>query len=253
MRPVALHQIKAGIQRLREKGGANPESLHDLLNGYVTASRTTKSRPGTAFEYTLPNNTRGLMAFGGVLVTFSHIAQELDDDRFRVEPVIHPTEPESPLADIHFAQGFLGFPYVVAEFQNGDILHYWLQQQTEWAADTVYQPGDIVQPTTPNGYAYRATRADAAGNVWQPNTVTAEGDVVEPTEFNGYRYTATSVAGDPPHTGETEPTWIAEDGAEVIEDADALPPDPNTQTGGDGSVTLPDDVIGRYGRRSIEP
>lgn len=252
MRAVGLSAVKAGIQRLRSKGGANPESLHDLVNGYVTAARSMKSRPGTSWEYALPSNTRGLCVFQGKLYTFSHIQQTLSDDRFVVEAVIHPETPSLALADIHFAQPFLGFLYVVAEFQNGDVRHYWLQHRDAWEADTIYQTGDIVEPTTPNGYAYRATRLVQPGVVWAPNVIHDVGDTVEPTTSNGYIYTATSVAGDPPHTGETEPTWIAEDGAEVIEEAGALPPDDPT-TGVDAIDDVPPAVRDRYGRRGIDP
>ena len=43
--PYFLTAVKAGITRLRTKAGAARESLYDLLNGYVDASRKMKSRP----------------------------------------------------------------------------------------------------------------------------------------------------------------------------------------------------------------
>ena len=48
--PVTLSAVQAGITRLRTKGGASPESLYDLINGYVTAARTIAPRPGSALS-----------------------------------------------------------------------------------------------------------------------------------------------------------------------------------------------------------
>ena len=36
-----------------------------------------------------------------------------------------------------------------AEFENGDVFHYWLQTGDTWQADHVYQLGDIVSPSVP--------------------------------------------------------------------------------------------------------
>ena len=46
-RIVYLNALKAGISRLRTKGGPDPETLYDLVNGYVTQAGTVESRPGT--------------------------------------------------------------------------------------------------------------------------------------------------------------------------------------------------------------
>ncbi|WP_256202355.1 hypothetical protein [Stenotrophomonas pictorum] len=59
MRQIAMSAVKAGITRLRDKGGASSDSLYDLLNGYVTAARTIKCRPGTRIDAELPEGTKG--------------------------------------------------------------------------------------------------------------------------------------------------------------------------------------------------
>jgi hypothetical protein len=224
MRSQALTTVKAGIQRLREKGGASAESLFDLVNGYVTAQRTIKARPGTVHEVTLPAGTKGLMAFGGKLIVFAIEPLAVPNDLFRVEVVAHPTEPRMALIEILFAEPFLGFPYVVAEFADGSTHHYWLQRRDPWEANRVYAPGDIVEPTSPNGFAYRARTIDTEGTLlWAPNVARGVGDEVVPTAGGQWTHEVIAVAGAAPRSGATEPTWATTEGGVTIEDADAPP------------------------------
>jgi len=72
----ALTTISGGINRLKTKGGADKNSLFDLLNGYVTQSNTVKVRPGTwrnadIANYSGAGNTKGLMSYQGALHVFS--------------------------------------------------------------------------------------------------------------------------------------------------------------------------------------
>lgn len=46
-RSVALTTVRGGINRQRTKGGALEDSLYDLVNGYVSESKTVVVRPGT--------------------------------------------------------------------------------------------------------------------------------------------------------------------------------------------------------------
>ena len=136
------------------------------------------------------------------------------------------------LKEIHFAAAYLGGIYVVAEFnvtdstllaEFGSVFHYWIQSSisgdnaNEWTANTDYQIGDVVIPTSPNGLTYIASRALPANPVWAPNTIETVGNIVEPTVANGFKYTVTNTLGAVPTTGETEPTWPLSDGATVLE------------------------------------
>lgn len=251
MRSQALTTVKAGIQRLREKGGASAESLYDLVNGYVTAQRTIKARPGTIHEVSLPSGTKGLMAFGGRLVVFATEPLEVVNDLFTVEVVVHPTEPGLALIGILFAEPFLGYPYVVAEFADGSTHHYWLQRRDAWEANTVYAPGDVVEPTSPNGFAYRARPIDTESTLqWAPNVARTVGDEAVPTTGGALIHEVIATAGDNPRSGATEPTWATTEGGVTIEDADS-PEDPPTYTPpvvpGLPGTNLPPGVRDRYG------
>lgn len=249
MRSMALSAIKAGITRLRDKGGASPESLYDLLNGFVTAARSIKARPGTRIDYSLPAGTKGLVLFRGSFVVFSSDPLSTGSEGYKVEILKHPSEDSSAtLVDIHFAAPFLGYLYVVAEWSDNSVYHYWLQSADPWQPNRMYIEGDVVSPTEPNGYAYIATRLGEAPPFWAPSVARAIGDMVIPTtgNGNGYEYTVVDVLGSTPASGTTEPTWPPVDGALVTEDTNSLP---NTSGSTDTSTvqTPPASVEDRYG------
>lgn len=142
-----------------------------------------------------------------------------------------------PLEKIHFAEPFMGALYVIAEFSNGNVYHYWLQEGEQWEANKVYKAGDLVYPATPTGIVYRASRLGSANPAWAPNVLRYDGtegvyydpSVIEPTVYNDYYYTCIAATGASPRSGSIEPDWPTEDGATVIESTDN-PPDVNIPT-----------------------
>lgn len=255
MRTLNLNALTQGIQRLREKGSPDQQSLYDLVNGYVAIDGSIRQRPGTEFVATLPAGTHGLISHRGQQVVFS-IAPKTMPTGFRCEVVTNPDDPADDIKRVWFAAPFLGEIYAAVEFLSGKVCHFWLNGSSggsTWQADHVYQEGEIVVPG--NGLAYRAKRLNPAAPAWQANEAHAVGDVREPTVSNGYQYTVSSVAGDTPRSGTTEPVWPAEDGGVVVERADAPPavppstPPPGTGGGGTGGncVSVDAYVIGRNG------
>ncbi len=250
MRAFPITSAKEGMNRLRNKGGADKDSFYMLKNCYVTSSRSVVPRPGTRGDFILPANTRGLMAFREKLYVFASEYVVIVSDKYVVQILQHP-DPDSTaqLRKIHFAQPFLGYPYVVAEFDDDDtkFYHYWLQEFGSWEANHVYPEFAVIQPTIQNGYTYTATRLNPAAPVWGPLQPRTVGDVVEPTVGNGYQYEVIDTIGLNPASGTVEPAWIAEDGALVYENVD-----------GSGSTTtppptlppsVPPDVTDRYGNQ----
>lgn len=230
--PMALTTIKGGITRLRTKGGALKDSLYDLRDGYVTAAKTVKVRPGTYRRAVLPEETRGLCSFGDTLHTFCHKTVALPSG-YTLHVISHPdslgnTVDPIELEKVHFAEPLMGFLYVVAEFANEDTFHFWLQTGDTWLADTIYKLGDIVVPTVANGLAYQATRLSAPFPAWKAGAVRVNGDVIEPTVYNDFFYTVTDTQGDNPTSGAVEPVWATEEGAQTIEDTEQG----NSTTGG---------------------
>ena len=161
-----------------------------------------------------------------------------------------------PLKEIHFAAPFMGYLYVVAEFdvdsatlaEYGSTYHYWLQSSGSWAKDTVYLPTDYVEPTTPNGYAYQATRLTLPNPTWAPSVQIALNDIVEPTVANGYYFKATAVSDSNAHTGAIEPTWPTTEGATVQEFGDFSDPALTSDANPGTTTPTPAQVItDRYG------
>lgn len=252
---TALTVIKGGINRERTKGAARPDVLYDLLNAYVSSENTVKVRPGTFRRANLTAATKGLCAFDGSKHVFATEVVQVPFG-YTLHVLTHPmfdggTENAFPLKKIHFAAPFLGFLYVVAEFDVGDVatdsvFHYWLQISGAWEANKIYHAGDIIEPTVPNGLAYQAGRLSAPNISWAPSVARTIGDVIEPTVYNDFFYTVVDTQGSNPASGTVEPIWPTEDGAQIVEDtdADAAPPQ---------SVTVPPDqrpvseVTDRYG------
>jgi hypothetical protein len=157
---------------------------------------------------------------------------------------------DDAVAIIWFAQPFMGFLYVVAQFESGVVAHFWLQSSGPWAPDTVYQADQIVTPlAAPNGFAYQATRVSQVNPTWAPEISTADGAQVEPVVPNGYYYVASDVIGVTPHTGETEPTWPAYIGGVVQEYGDyATTVTPAVSSG--AAAPLATSITDRYGDSS---
>jgi hypothetical protein len=284
MRSLPLTTIKGGINRLRVKGGARPDNLYDLVNGYVTEVGTVKVRPGSLRSATLDPLTRGICAFGGELHTFCHTNVDVPEG-YVLNILVHPDPPDPdfdydydyysgyavdpyadgvPLKTIHFAEPFLGGLYIVAEFVTDDVYHFWLQPGTTWAAETTYEAGDLVAPTDPNGLLYRASRAGDPLPPWQPDEPRYDGiadsaytqSEIEPTTANGFYYVCIETKGPNPRSGSIEPTWPIFKGGTVIErtdtgiaetetiDSPSVPPGGST-TGTD-STTTPEDPFDRY-------
>lgn len=232
MTAVALTSGRIGINRMRVKGGANNESLYDAKNCYVTASGSVRPRPGTVVVARLPPGTVGLMMFRDKLHVFSDRYMSNLPAGYSMS-VLAQANKDARLLRIHFAEPFLGYPYVVAEWNDGLIAHYWLNGEggelEYWQPNRVYAPGHEVHPDTPTGYVYRAKRLGAPSKVWGAGMEVAQGDRVEPTVFNGYAYEAAEVYGTPARTGQTEPAWIAKANAATVEEADVPAKQPSQQ------------------------
>jgi hypothetical protein len=234
---IPLTVVAGGINRLRVKGNADKNSLFDLLNAYVTQAGTVKVRPGTyraanIAAYSAAGATKGLVAYQDYFHVFA-ISVVAVPPGYQVHVLNHPQQPTAPISEINFAAPYLGGLYVVATFavttaieeEYGATYHYWIQSSqggdnaNTWEANTDYQIGDVVIPTTVNGLTYVASRKNPANPLWTANTVEAEGNVVEPNTANGFQYTVTATLGATPTTGATEPDWPTTDGATVIEDS----------------------------------
>lgn len=200
-----LNALEGGIDRQRVKGSPSPKVLYDLVNGYVDRAGRVQSRDGVEVDAVLPEGTIGLVAFQGAMAVFSHQAVADMPAGYTCYVLSHPDNPALAIHRIHFAAPFMGALYVAAEFAGGDTYHYWLPLADTWEAETIYGLGDLVQPTVPNGLAYKCTRLLPPYPEWAPDVERTVGDRVEPTEHNDYFYevvaTGAGQGGDNPIGG----------------------------------------------------
>jgi hypothetical protein len=101
-----------------------------------------------------------------------------------------------------------------------------------------------------NGLVYQASRLGDPYPAWAPGVPRYDGDdggysqsIIEPTVYNDFYYTCVLTGGVNPRSGDTEPEWPLEDGAQVIEYADGgdatTTPAPPTPP----STSTPQDII----------
>jgi hypothetical protein len=255
MQSLPLTTLRGGINRLKIKGGANAQWLYDLTNAYITQAGTVVPREGTIRNATLNSSTAGLAAFNGQLNVFS-IPQETVPSGYVDNRLMPPaTSAATSISKIWFAKPFMGFLYVVAQFNTGEIYHYWLQSNGPWAANTVYMTGAIVTPlASPNGLAYQAVQDVATPSVWTPQTLIAVNQLISPTTYTGYQYKAIAVEGTSPHTGSTEPVWPVTINAVIQEfgDFDTSTSDSGVTNpaAGTGAQPLGANITDRYGDSS---
>jgi len=232
MRREVLTTVKGGITRLRTKGAALKDTLYDLLNGYITAARTVKVRPGTFLTETMPAGTIGLVAFEGNLHVFSHNLVSSIPSGYVLD-VLKSPDGDLAITTIHFAEPFMGALYVAAEFSDGNIYHYWVRTAPDWVATNEYDLNELCSPATADGFAYKATRLGSPYPSWTPAAPRAVDDLIEPTTYNGYYFKCVSVVGVAPRSGDIEPSWPTTAGGLIFEDTDgttnvpdASPPTP---------------------------
>jgi hypothetical protein len=206
VRPYPLGSFNAGINRQKVKGGASGRQLYDLLNAYIDQSGSAQPREGTIRNAVLTSGSVGLAAMNGTLQVFAATVLTVPAG-YKCNVLLHPTDQTQLLIKIWFAKPFMGFLYVVAQFTNGDIFHYWLQSNGAWAASTVYKSGTVIEPSAPNGLGYLAVRDLPPNPTWTAEAAVTVNQLVEPTQYTGYYYKATTVVGTTPHTGPVEPVW----------------------------------------------
>ena len=223
MRPFPLTTLTGGINRLQVKGNASASNLYDLVNAYITNEGTVSPREGTVRAATLDTNTVGLMYFDGVPnifgATFTTSTATVPSG-YKLNVLLNPVNAAAIPTKIWFAKPFMGFPFVTAEFTDGSVYDYWLQNSGTWTSDTVYTSASIVLPVTPNGLAYQGVRNWPPNPFWSANTLITSGSYVEPNEATGYCYRAIAVAGTSPHTGASEPVWPTVSAGQIQEFGD---------------------------------
>lgn len=193
---------------MRVKGGASGSQLYDLQNAWITNAGAVVPREGTIRAATLDSSTVGLAAANGLFNIFStSFSTATLPANYVLNVLSDPDNRSQALAKIWYAKPFMGFPYVVAEFTDASIHHYWLQNAGTWQATTDYTSASIILPPTANGLAYQGVRDFPSQPLWTADTNITSGSYIEPNTATGFAYQAIAVTGSPIHTGLVEPVW----------------------------------------------
>lgn len=122
-----VEDFRAGMDTRRMPVLSVPGSLLSLVNGHINRGGEIEKRLAFVPQITMPANTFGLAAVGGTLFTFGS-----------VESVTFPADSPSnlvyqrlqsangaPMAAVLQVSAFSGKPYVIAQFDDGAIHHFY--------------------------------------------------------------------------------------------------------------------------------
>jgi hypothetical protein len=106
---------------LTTKAGA----LLTCKNAHITRGKEIEKRKAFVPRYTLPAGTFGMHAAGGLLYVFG--SEDLSAQMpsgVTYQRLQHPDGPAIQMTEVVFTESFNGLPYVIADFDNGDTLHF---------------------------------------------------------------------------------------------------------------------------------
>lgn len=216
MPAVVVANLHTGMDRTRRFGESQVDRLWNLVNAYVNDAGRVVKRPG-CLGYAATAACRGLFGFRGKLHTFAATPQANPTPALLVINVLrHPTGGAAALAKVHFVGLHLGALYVVAEFADAVIKHYWLQPATTWTSTTRVDRGEYLIPTVPNGFVYEIAN-ESPINKWTANTAFTAGNQRQPTAHSGLYFQVTGTTGTTPKSGDVEPTWPTTAGEFITE------------------------------------
>jgi hypothetical protein len=122
-----IEDFRAGMDTRRMPVLSVPGSLLSLVNGHINRGGEIEKRLAFVPQIAMPANTFGLAAVGGTLYTFGS-----------VESVSFPADAPSnlvyqrlqsastaPMAKVLQVSAFAGKPYVIAQFDDGTIHHFY--------------------------------------------------------------------------------------------------------------------------------
>jgi hypothetical protein len=236
---ITFDNFANGLDLRKGASVSDANRLRGLDNCYVTTGKTIRKRPGIIQEATIEAGTTGLRAAGGILNTFYASGSITHaNPLFEAHKVTNPNDPATSIEKVWYADSFNGFLYVVVEYDNGDVVHHYLDDTsalTPWSASAALTAGGEIRPAVDNGLRYEITTGGVTANTapafpttinatvtesesnytaWTASSLKTLGKAYKPTVSNGYVFKATNAGA----SAGTEPTWPTTVGATVTED-----------------------------------
>jgi hypothetical protein len=123
----AIEDFRAGMDTRRMPVLSVPGSLLELVNGHINRGGEVEKRLAFVPQITLPAGTLGLSAVGGTLYTFGSVESVTFPSGAPANLVYQRlTSPTAAaLAKVLQVSAFSGKPYVIAQFDDGAIYHFY--------------------------------------------------------------------------------------------------------------------------------
>lgn len=188
MRTITFDKFSSGLDRRKSRDTAGADALFEMTNAFVTAGHEIRKRGCAVVYASIEAGSVGLFsALGGLHAFVDDPGITHGDPLITAQHVPHPTNPLATLQRIYYCDAFQGYLYVVAQYDNGDIFHHYLDAGSSsatpryaspaWTAATAYETTSphYVTPTVPNGFRYECTASGTSGGsepAW-PTTIGA--------------------------------------------------------------------------------
>jgi hypothetical protein len=122
-----IQDFRAGMDSRRMPVLSVPGSLLSLVNGHISRGGEIEKRLAFVEQMTFPAGTFGLVSVGGTLFTFGSVASVTfpanAPSNLVYQQLTHPTG--AAMARIIQASAFAGRPYVIAQYEDGAIYHFY--------------------------------------------------------------------------------------------------------------------------------
>ena len=131
MSTIHFNEFSVGLDHRKSSTVSDATRLRECKNAFVTTGKVLRKRPGLPKIATLEPGTIGLVSGNGVLNTFYEFGAPVThaDTRFLANELEHALGAgyaSGSLFKVHYGTAFLGYLYVVAEYDDNSIFHYYL-------------------------------------------------------------------------------------------------------------------------------
>lgn len=129
---IFVENFNLGLDRRKKRVSGQPGSLWVGKNVHLTRGGEVESRKAFVSKYTLPAGTFGLHALSGDLYCFGSIPDPGVPAGVTYQRLVH-SDGSTAMSGLLIAENFDGFIYVIAEFVDGNVFHYYNGQRvTAW-------------------------------------------------------------------------------------------------------------------------
>lgn len=121
---IDITDFKLGIDRRKSRVNGQPGSLWTLTNGVISRGGEVQRCKAFVPVFTVPG-THGLGAVGGQLFVFGHLEGLSVPAGVNYQRLVHPHNGALALTRVLDVEPFDGELYVIAEFSDGNVFHYY--------------------------------------------------------------------------------------------------------------------------------